>query len=174
MSMRKLMPILVSSIVLAAVAWAFTNNSSAAGTLTAQDYADIQQVYAEYYQTIDAGESEAWANTFTNDGVFNGIRGHDALVASNKRGGTNKPLRHLHSNLKILPTPEGAEGHVYVLQIDITVKPISIATYSRYDDTLVKTPQGWRFKTRQRSSDTTIRPSDGRGGTSSSPARPPQ
>ena len=174
MSMRKLTSFLLFSIVLVGIAWGFTRNSTAAGTLTTQDYADIQQLYSQYYQTIDAGDSEAWANTFTADGVFNATRGHDALVESNRRGGTNKPLRHLHSNLKLVPTAEGADGHVYVVQIDITAKPISISTYSRYDDKLVKTPQGWRFKIRQRSSDTTIAPSSGRGGPSAQQTRPPQ
>ena len=112
---------------------------------------------AQYYQTIDAGDSEAWANTFTSDGVFNVTHGHDALAESNRRGGgQNRPLRHVHTNLKITPTAEGASGRVYVFEVDITAKPPAIATYSRYDDTLVKTPQGWRFKTRQRSTDTTM------------------
>lgn len=173
MSKRKLGSFLIFSIVLFTLAWSFTRSSAAAGTLSAQDRADIQELYSQYYQTIDAGESEAWANTFTADGVFNGTRGHDALVESNRRGGTNKPLRHLHSNLKLVPTAEGADGHVYVLQIDITAKPIAISTYSRYDDKLVKTPQGWRFKIRQRSSDTTIVPG-GRGATAAQQTRPPQ
>jgi hypothetical protein len=144
-------------LVLLGLAAAYTRWSSAAGAVTVQDYQDIQQLYSRYYQTIDAGDSEAWANTFTSDGVFNtGTRGHDALVESNRRGGTKRPLRHWHSNLTIVPTAEGADGTTYVMQIDITTKPPSISTYSRYDDKLVKTPQGWRFKVRQRSSDTTI------------------
>jgi hypothetical protein len=144
-------------VVLVGLAFGLGRRSSAAGSLTVQDYLEIQQLYSLYYQTIDAGDSEAWANTFTSDGVFNtNTRGHDALVESNRRGGTNRPLRHWHSNLTILPSSEGADGHTYVMQIDITTKPPSISTYSRYDDKLVKTPQGWRFKVRQRSSDTTI------------------
>jgi hypothetical protein len=159
MLMRKMLPVLMLSLVLTGMAWRYAPHSSAAGTLTPQDYADIQQVYARYYHTIDAGNSEAWADTFTSDGVFNTTtRGRDALIASNRRGGSNRPLRHWHSNLTIEPTAEGAKGSVYVMQIDITTKPPSISTYSRYDDTLVKTPQGWRFKVRQRSADTTIGP----------------
>ena len=157
MTTRKVAALVVYSIVLVGLAIAFGRTGSTAGSLTVQDYLDIQQLYSRYYQTIDAGDSEAWANTFTADGVFNtNTRGHDALVESNKRGGTNRPLRHWHSNLTILPTAEGADGHTYVMQIDITTKPPSISTYSRYDDKLVKTPQGWRFKVRQRSTDTTI------------------
>jgi hypothetical protein len=172
MTMRKLTSVLLFSIVLGTLAWSFTRNGSAAGTLTPQDYVEIQQLYSQYYLTIDAGDSEAWADTFTADGVFNNVRGHDALVESNRRGGTNKPLRHLHSNLKLVPTAEGADGHVYVVQIDITAKPISASTYSRYDDKLVKTPRGWRFKSRQRSSDTTIAP--GRGAAPAQPTTSPR
>jgi len=65
-------------------------------------------------------------------------------------------MRHSHTNLIITPTADGATGRLYVFQTDITTQPPSVATDSRYDDAMVKTPQGWRFKTRQRSSDTTI------------------
>ena len=157
MQTRKILTLVVFFVVVAGLAVGYVRKSSAAGSLTVQDYADIQQLYSRYYQTIDAGDSEAWANTFTSDGVFNtNTRGHDSLVESNRRGGRNRPLRHWHSNLTIAPTAEGADGSTYVMQIDITTKPPSISTYSRYDDKLVKTPQGWRFKIRQRSSDTTI------------------
>lgn len=159
MLMRKILAVVMFSLVLTGIAWRYSQESAAAGTLTQQDYTEIQQLYSRYYQTIDAGASEAWADTFTSDGVFNTTtRGRDALIASNKRGGNNRPLRHWHSNLIVEPTAEGAKGSVYVMQIDITTKPPSISTYSRYDDSLVKTPQGWRFKIRQRSSDTTIGP----------------
>jgi hypothetical protein len=157
MPMRKTLQIVAFSMVLAGIAWGYTQKSTAAGTMTAQDYVDIQQLYARFYQALDSGDSETWADTFTTDGVWNSTtRGHDALVESNKRGGQNKPLRHSNSNLIITPTADGATGKIYVFQTNITTKPPSIATYSRYDDTLVKTSKGWRFKTRQRSSDTTI------------------
>jgi hypothetical protein len=159
MLMRKILAVLMFTLVLSALAWRYTQESAAAGTLTPQDYTEIQQLYSRYYHTIDAGASDAWADTFTPDGVFNtNTRGRDALIESNKRGGSKRPLRHWHSNLTIEPTAEGANGSVYVMQIDITTKPPSISTYSRYDDALVKTPKGWRFKIRQRSSDTTIGP----------------
>ena len=154
---RKTLSILVFSIVLAGIAWGYTQRSTAAGSMTAQDYIDIQQLYARFYQALDSGDAETWADTFTPDGIWNTTtKGHDALVENNKRGGQNKPLRHSNSNLIITPTAEGATGRLYVFQTNITTKPPSVATYSRYDDTLVKTSQGWRFKTRQRPADTTI------------------
>src|SRR5438105_3386288 len=96
---RRILPMLIGVLVIVGTAWHFAEKSSAAGALTPQDYADIQQLYSRYYHTIDAGNPEGWADTFTTDGVFNGnTRGRDALMAMIKRGGTSRPLRHVHSN----------------------------------------------------------------------------
>src|SRR5262245_5181478 len=151
----------LSATVLIGMAWMLVPQGAAAGSLTLEDRIDIQQLYSQYYQTIDAGQADAWADTFTADGSFNtNIRGRDALVAFIKRASANGPsrMRHWNSNLILTSTPEGAKGSVYVMQIDIRAKPITVATYSRYDDVLTKTQQGWRFRSRQRSSDTTIEP----------------
>ena len=134
-----------------------TTSTSAAGTLTTQDYIDIEQNYARYYHTIDAGDAEGWADTFTDDGDFNGTKGRAALIESRRRAGPAK-TRHVVSNLMITPTAEGAKGSLYVFIFDPQEVPLKINSYSRYDDTLVKTSKGWRFKTKIRSSDTTMRP----------------
>jgi len=163
--MRKtLVPVLAAAVALG-VAWTVVQKETRAastGALTPQDYADIQQLYATYYQTIDSGDSEAWAGTFTGDGTFNNINGHDALVNMIKNGtAKGTPLRHWQSNLLLTPTPGGATGKVYVIQFNIQEKPITAASYSRYDDTLTRTAQGWRFKSRIRSTDTTLKPGPG-------------
>jgi SnoaL-like protein len=129
--------------------------TSAAGKLTTQDYIDIEQNYAKYYHTIDAGDPEGWADTFTDDGNFNGTIGRAALIESRRRAGPSK-TRHVVSNLVITPTTEGADGSLYVFIVDPQEVPVKINSYSRYDDTLVKTSKGWRFKSKMRSSDTTI------------------
>ena len=56
--------------------------------------------------------------------------------------------RHWNTNLLITPTAEGANGSVYLLLVDVSVRPPAIAAAAMYDDQLVKTPQGWRFKSR--------------------------
>jgi hypothetical protein len=48
----------------------------------------------------------------------------------------------------ITPTAEGASGTVINFFVDMGTNPPSITRASMYTDTLVKTPQGWRFKTR--------------------------
>src|SRR5678810_1150067 len=66
-------------LILVTAGWIYTvygiKTTSAAGTLTTQDYIDIEQNYAKYYHTIDAGDPEGWADTFTDDGNFNGTIG---------------------------------------------------------------------------------------------------
>ncbi len=128
---------------------------SANKTLTAQDLVDIQQLYAKYNWTLDAGDSEGYASTFTADGVFNNNVGHDAIVkfADTFHAGLGAHVRHWNTNLMILPTPEGANGQVYLVLVDFASKPPTIATSASYTDQLVKTPQGWRFKKRQTKGD---------------------
>src|SRR5215813_3713788 len=125
--------------------------------LTADDYIEIQQLYANYAHALDKGEGERFASTFVLDGEFTGgrgpgrgnearnpVKGKDALLAMGSRGG----LRHFNANLVITPTPEGAKGSVYLLLFDARNIPATIVETAIYEDTLVKTPQGWKFTKR--------------------------
>src|SRR5579872_2586917 len=124
--------------------------------LTADDYIEIQQLYAKYNVAIDSGDAEGYAATFTADGVFNNFKGHDALVGFIKQwrermNGASR--RHWNTNLVITPTSDGASGTVYLFLMDVSAKPPAIQTAARYEDQLVKTADGWRFKVRQTKSD---------------------
>jgi len=134
----------LAALVMAGAAYAQS------GTLSAQDYAEIQQLYARYNHAIDSGDAEAYAGTFTPDGVFLNNTGREALMnfarGYAKNGGTNR--RHWNTNLVVTPTPEGANGSVYLFILDVTTNPPSIGTTLKYEDVLVKTAQGWRFKKR--------------------------
>jgi actinorhodin biosynthesis protein ActVIA len=138
-------------LVLAGAAWTYAQSGRTAA-LTAQDYADIQQLYARYNWAIDAGDVEGYVALYTADGVFNTFNGADGLrtFMKNRQGGTR---RHWNSNLVITPSPEGASGKVYLLLVDVGAKPPAISSAARYEDSLVKTAGGWRFKKRQTSSD---------------------
>ncbi|MBC7984493.1 MAG: nuclear transport factor 2 family protein [Candidatus Obscuribacterales bacterium] len=123
-----------------------------AETLTTADYAEIEQLYAKYNHAIDGCNAEAWADTFTADGVFNTrFTGREQLMGfiktwKERMNGCNR--RHWNSNLSITGSPEGANGAVYLMLWDVGVKPQAIVSTGMYADTLVKTPNGWRFKTR--------------------------
>ena len=136
--------------------------NAAGATLTADDYVAIQQLYARYNVAIDTGDADAWAATFTPDGVFNRTnKGRDALVQfvkdwREKRNGANR--RHVNSNLVITPSAGGATGTTYLVLLDVSARPATIAMTGMYDDALVKTPQGWRFKSRVVNADPAPRP----------------
>ena len=120
-------------------------------SLSTKDYIDIQQLYAKYNEALDSGDGEAYAATFTPDGIFNNNKGRDALLAfvqqwKEKLNGMSR--RHWNNNLIITPTAEGATGSVYLLLVDISARPPVFAAAAKYSDVLVKTPQGWRFKQR--------------------------
>jgi hypothetical protein len=124
----------------------------ASETLTALDYQEIQQLYARYNFAIDAADAQAYAALFVPDGVFNTYTGHDALVAFIK-GRPNTNLRHWNTNLMITGTPEGANGAVYLMLLDVGVNPPVVSRAAKYEDTLVKTANGWRFKKRSTRTD---------------------
>ncbi len=115
--------------------------------LTAQDHVEIQQLYARYNHAYDSGNAEAWASTFTGDGVFRNAVGYDALVAYARNAyKTWGAKRHWNANLLITPSQDGAHGTCYLMIVDS--KTNAIVSSSGYDDQLVKTAQGWRFKKR--------------------------
>ena len=137
---------------LAFIGMTIVNAQQNTAKLTTQDYNDIQQLYARYNLAIDTGNAEGWAATFTPDGVFNNTnKGHDALVQfikdwREKRDGANR--RHLNSNMVLTATADGANASIYLLLLNVGVRPATIATTGIYEDVLVRTPQGWRFKSR--------------------------
>lgn len=122
--------------------------------LSTQDYIDIQQLYARYAHALDAYEREgaAWAETFTPDGVFSkNTVGYAALVAFAKNWHDNRGgpfLQHWNTQLVINPSATGARGSAYMMLVDRRTQPPSIMSVYEYDDELVRTPAGWRFKSR--------------------------
>ena len=127
------------------------------GTLTAADYVEIQQLVARYAYAVDthADNGYAYADLFTPDGVFGKTRGREALAelarTTQKERGGPAFTRHFLTNVIIYPTPEGARGNQYLMALDVSEggKPSSVVHGGRYDDEYVKTPAGWRFKSRQ-------------------------
>lgn len=135
--------------------------------LTALDYIEIQQLVAKYARYIDTCSNNGYdyADLYTEDGIFlpmvngrsiPGIQGREKL-AEVSGGGSKKcenvgwikqGVRHLYVNHIITPTPEGATGTVDMLMIGLGGDPNKIQHDGYYEDTYVKTPNGWRFKQR--------------------------
>jgi hypothetical protein len=153
---RKPVMVLLLCAIAGQLTWSCAQSGNS-GALTGQDYAEIQQLYARYNFAIDAIDPDAVAALFTPDGTFSlgstrQLVGREALanwVDTEVR--SNHAIdhrRHWNTNLMITGTPEGAEAAVYLLTVNVGVNPPAILAAGRYEDTLVQTPQGWRFKTR--------------------------
>jgi hypothetical protein len=129
----------------------FAGTCAAASPLSAQDNFEIQQLYARYNIAIDNGDAEGWAATFTPDGAFNTMVGHDALVGfvqmwrEKLNGATRK---HWNNNLQITGNSKEASAYVYLMLVDFSTKPATILTTGTYTDSLTKTKDGWRFTKR--------------------------
>jgi hypothetical protein len=135
--------------------------STTVPSLTIEDRLEIRELLHRYMFILDAGENHdngyGYADLYTEDGTF-GSRppGREALATAagrqpdgtvsdhNRRG----PNNHIHLNVGeiIVPSPEGARGISYLLMVDGSAGQIYWAGW--YEDVYVKTPNGWRFKSR--------------------------
>lgn len=124
-----------------------TGVQAQAPALSGGDYAQILQLYFRYPLLLDSGDAEGYADLFTEDGSFNDRVGRQALIDF-VEGRASTTVRHAPLTPIITPTAEGATGVVLNFFVDVAQSPAVITRVSQYTDTLVRTPEGWRFKTR--------------------------
>ena len=121
----------------------------AQGSLSAQDMAEIQNLYAQYNLMLDSGDAEGWAATFVEDGRFGNSQGRAALIEFAENFHESNPSsRHWNTNLHVTASTEGAAGTTYLMLYNAGVRPPSVIASGIYQDVLVRTPQGWRFQSR--------------------------
>jgi hypothetical protein len=156
--------ILVAGLAAVVVSQAQQRNAKPAA-LTALDYAEIQQLYAHYAFAYDtaADNGNTYAQLFTEDGAFIFPPGDPrckpdcrvagrARLAEIARGNGNKgplTLSHFTTNVTIDPTPDGVKGRAYLAVIAVGKGGERVLNQTGvYDDELVKTSEGWRYRTR--------------------------
>ena len=138
--------------------------------LTALDYEEIMQLTNRYAYGIDTCSNNGYdyADVFTPDGVFidkntdQGFKQGGRVLAKGREalatliGGGSRGCKtpmiwtgwtHIMTNQLITPSPEGAAGRIYLLQMGIK-GPGSIQRHGGYEDVYVKTSMGWRIKSR--------------------------
>jgi hypothetical protein len=133
--------------------------------LTPLDYVDIQRLAAKYAYAIDRCTNKGYdyADLYVADGTFAVSRGGKVLtsyvgrerLADAARGGrpdcADVPwagVVHVMANHVVEPSAGGATGKVYLIAIGLDGEPGKVEAQGHYEDVYVKTPQGWRFKTR--------------------------
>ena len=140
-----------------------------APSLTALDYIEIEQLIYRYGQAIDTCSNIGYdyADLFTLDGTFTDniteegfkkgglvrAKGREQLAAAAGGGALGcknvgwKDWSHVMINPVITPTAEGATGRVYLVAIG-EKGPRDVQRFGGYEDVYVKTPSGWRIKSR--------------------------
>jgi hypothetical protein len=166
---------LVIGLVSLVPAWAHEQSTPTAPTkaltLTTDDYIEIQQLVSRYGFALDTGADNGYqyADLFMPDGTFGRAKGRDQLAALARGGRRNEKFVRNFSGLAIITaSPEGATGIQYAQAIDFwdDARGILLDHFGRYEDVYVKTPQGWRFKSR-----TFINESQSHQATQARPAR---
>jgi hypothetical protein len=115
--------------------------------LTGADYAEIETLYGRSLHDLGLGaeDGRAFARSFTPDGEWvlpaGAVTGQTAIAA---RSLAAKGRRFWLTNLHVEPLPSGITGWGYVVQS----QGASFVEGGLYQDVLVKTPAGWRVKTR--------------------------
>lgn len=146
---------LVAGVIVAGPAHA---GQGAAKALSTADYVEIQQIYQRYQWSVDAVDGETWANQFTADGEYEGgpfkAKGRQQLLelpSKSYSAPTVKSALHFVTNVRIEPSAEGARGGAYMLLVTPgeAGKPPTVSGMVVYEDVLVKTPAGWRIKSRK-------------------------
>jgi len=163
----------LGALVLAA--WGIALATSAAAqppmTLTQQDYFDIQQLNGRYVYAVDECTNSGYdyADLYAADGTFAvsqawgdpGVVFADGREALARAAGGGKDgcvprqptspvfgIHHIATNLVITPTPTGAYGRSMLLASGVGHDPAAIEWQGGYEDTYVKTAQGWRIQSR--------------------------
>jgi uncharacterized protein (TIGR02246 family) len=131
--------------------------------LSAQDRVEIMQLVARYNQAADTRDAEAWANTFTEDGVFikdarPEVKGRTAL-AKNIRDLPPTNSRHWTLNLVI----DGDDDRASMQADFASLCENRIEYTGRYANSLRKVDGRWKFERRELTTSAAITPEDAAG-----------
>ena len=123
------------------------------------DYVAIQNLYARYNLTSDAGDAEAYADCWTEDGELTiahlefSVRGRPALLAfknRDKAGRRGAYRRHWNGSLYLEQVDASTvRGRCYLQAFNGMPGNLpELADVGVYDDLVVKTDGVWRFARR--------------------------
>lgn len=143
--------------------------------LTADDYAQIQQLAVRYAWTLDhcTNDGYDYADLYVDDGQFSSAEdwgttsndersfvaiGRDELAKAAGGSGKGKcvvpqdyigyGITHIVVNHMITPTRTGAAGKHRLIAVGICGYPHLMELQGGYEDVYVRTDEGWRFKSR--------------------------
>jgi 3-phenylpropionate/cinnamic acid dioxygenase small subunit len=127
--------------------------------LSAQDYVEIQNLYARYNHMSDAGDAEGYAACFTDDGMLVidplgvAVHGRAAFVTYKQKDAAGRGGRYRrHWNGSLLLEPVDADtvrGRCYFHGFNGTPGELPVfADAGVYEDRIVRVAGTWRFSRR--------------------------
>ncbi len=156
--MQRLLVLLLAVVIAAFAAGWVSAQGTRGAALTGQDYAEIEHLVAKYYQALDFEDRDMFESVWTEDALYRidgmgqPVEGRDTIVQRTVRRWDARPpeheRRHLQNNLVVTPTADGATSRVYWVSFEVSYSPPKPALSGHYDDVLVRTADGWRFKER--------------------------
>ena len=149
---------LVLLVGILGVGTVLAQQSGRVGTLTGQDYGEIEALYARYNQGSDFRDADLFLSAFSEDAVIerpdgSSVRGMAALRKEREQRyqdgqSGDAGRRHWTGSYLITATPEGAKGRAYYVLLDVTTRPPTMTVSGYYADEFVRTSDGWRIKHR--------------------------
>lgn len=113
---------------------------------------EIGRMIVAYAAANDAGEWEAVAATYVEDGRMSRptapddfIEGREAILAA-FRARPPRTTRHIVANVRVDVSGEAATATSQILLFSAAGQPPLVGSYH---DKLVRTPEGWRFTERR-------------------------
>ena len=130
---------------------------------TAEDKLEILDLIGRYSHGADGNEPTAYADVFTDDGVFQGrsgqpdeiiYRGRDEILAFvsgvHAQRGNRQSRHHQSTTIFLEMTADRAKTRTYLLTTAATEGfPPQVGLTSIYEDDIVRTDHGWRMKYRK-------------------------
>jgi hypothetical protein len=157
-----------AATALSAIAVAFAAGTVNYPSTYAEDRAEIEDLQARYMFALDWQDADAYASTFTEDGVLDWaggvVKGRDAIrkevhgMKANfeKRAAAEAPerpsrLRHFITNIVIKIDGDKAVGKAYWFEFDDAIRGRRpyVGAYGHYDDEMRKVNGKWLFSRRR-------------------------
>jgi hypothetical protein len=131
-----------------------TNGKVAA--LTPLDYVQIRQLVTRSAYAMDNGaeNGQVYADLFTPDGIATSAgrryQGRKELADLANNNGEHSAVLHYITNQVIEPSPGGATGKSYLVQVKAgeNKEPNVVSGGGHFEDIYANTPEGWRLKSR--------------------------
>jgi uncharacterized protein (TIGR02246 family) len=130
--------------------------------LIAADRLEIMELSAQFDNSLDSEDAQAFAATFTPDGALDGFwgsaEGTEQILAAHAfmLSTFSKDKRHVVTNHQIAVNGDQATMYCYLSVFDRLT--LAVTGTSTFRDELVRTPQGWRFARRTLTADPNVQP----------------